>query len=109
MTFNEAINDLKRKTVLQWLSPFGPITRFRAGEVPCHRVSVYQVTYILFVDKDGNICCWRWDCGDPVMISMDELPAVAKELDLWFYTTWHMNDSPYNVADWYKEQGWPVH
>ena len=109
MTFDEAISDLKRKTGLQCLSPFGPITRFRSAEVPCNKVSVNHVTYILFVDKDGKLCCWRWDCGDPVMISMDELPAVAKESDRWFYDTWYTNDSPYNVSDWYRENGWPVH
>ena len=109
MTYEEAVSDLQRKTVWQGFSPFCTIQRFPANQVPCHKVSVNQATYILFVDKTGHLCCWRWDCGDPELISMDELPTEAKESDRWFGDTWYTNDSPYNVADWYQEEGWPVH
>lgn len=109
MTFHEAINDLKLKTVLYGFSPFCTEVEYPANQVPCCKVCMDGAIYILMTDKSGVICCWKWSLGDPRRITLEEVPEKARSSDSWFRDTWLIDDSPYNVADWYKENGWPVH
>ena len=43
------------------------------------------------------------------MLDNTKIPGSVKEADRWWMDSWYINDSPYNVSDWYKENGWQVH
>ena len=108
MTFNEAMTKIYLETVGASLSPFGCYGNYRDYEVPCCKLQHMDVTYIMFVDKTGAICLWSWNYGDPVRITEADLSNQVREADTWRIETWYTDDSPYNVSDWYKENGWQI-
>ena len=109
MTFNEAMAKLYLQAAGSTLSPFCSINCYRQEEVPCCKALYGTDTYIMFVDKTGNIVVWKWGFDDPVIIEIKDLPKGVLADDRWHMDSWYTDDSPYNVADWYRENGWPIH
>ena len=109
MTFNEAMAKLYLDTVGASLSPFGVCHHYGEYEVPCCKLVCNHTTFIMFVDNTGSIVLWEWNIGDPVMIDNEKIPGAVVEANSWHIDSWYTDDSPYNVSNWYKENGWQVH
>ena len=64
---------------------------------------------LIFLDKNDDFAYWDWsatrhfdDTGGPVLIK--EPPLIWKEYR-WTLDAWNLQAPPFNVAEWYKENG----
>lgn len=114
MTWNEILPKLRSAYTID---PFDEETQIRRG--PDKRYIPVAKGYVaggcvalIFLDRNDEFSYWDWSTSrrldaEAGPAHLKEAPLIWKEYR-WMLDAWNLHAPPFSVAEWYRENGYPL-